>query len=273
MREETKTLSIVGATVGIVCAVVVSHGCGSAYAQTAKPNVDPKADALLRKMSATLGNTPEFQVDANHVLEVVTNDGQKLQFVAKSKVSVQRPNKLRSDRIGPVADLTVRYDGNHLSIFGNRTKLYAMTEALPTIEQTLDYARDTLGIEAPAADLIYKGAYEGMMEDVVSGRYVGLEPIGDRMCHHLAYRGNQTDWQIWIEDTDQALPCRYVITTKTLAGQPEFEVGLSNWKLDPKLAPDFFAFTPPKGATEIEFLSLAKAKEQQMQNVRQGRKP
>lgn len=255
MREESKTLSIVGATVGIVCAVVVSHGCSTANAQTAKPRVDPKADAWLRKMSTTLANTAAFQVDADHVLEVMTSDGEKLQFMAKSQVTVERPNKLRSDRIGPIADLTVRYDGTHLSIYGKRKNLYATTEAPATIEETLDFARDTLGIEAPGADLIYKGAYAGLMEDVTSGRYIGLEPIGDRMCHHLAYRGNQTDWQIWVEDSDQALPCRYVITTKTLAGQPEFEVALTNWKLEPTLAPDFFAFTPPKGATEIEFLA------------------
>src|SRR5262245_57875037 len=76
MREETKTLSIVCATVGIVIAVVASHGCEPAYGQAVKANVDPKADALLRKMSSTLGNTPTMKFDADHVLEVVTNDGE-----------------------------------------------------------------------------------------------------------------------------------------------------------------------------------------------------
>lgn len=273
MREETKTLSIVCATVGIVFAVVASHGCDPAYGQAAKPNVDPKADALLRKMSDTLGNTPTLKFDAHHVLEVVTNDGEKLQFLASSKVAVQRPNKFRSDRTGAVADLTVRYDGNHLTIYGKKKNLYAQTEALATIEETLDMARDTLGIEAPAADLIYKGAYAGLMEDVISGRYIGLEPVGDKMCHHLAYRGNQTDWQIWIEDGDQAVPCRYVITSKLLPGYPEYAVSMSNWKLDTTIDPDFFAFTPPKDAVKIEFLQLAQQAEQAKQKTQQGRQP
>lgn len=273
MREETKTLSIVGATVGIVVAVVAVHGFEPAYGQVVKPDVDPKADALLRKMSSTLGNTATLTFDASHVLEVVTNDGEKLQFLAQSKVAMERPNKLRSDRVGAVADLTVRYDGNHLSIFGKKTKLYAQAEAPATIEETLDFARDTLGIEAPAADLMYKDAYAGLMEDVLSGRYIGLEPVGDRMCHHLAYRGNQTDWQIWIADGDQAVPCRYVITSKLLPSSPEYAVNMSNWKLDAQLESDFFAFKPPKDAVKIEFLQLAQQAEQAKQKTQQGGKP
>ncbi|NVB85370.1 MAG: DUF2092 domain-containing protein [Kofleriaceae bacterium] len=273
MREETKTLSIVGATLGIVFTVVASHGFEPAYGQAAKPDVDPKADALLRKMSSTLGNAATLQFDADHVLEVVTNDGEKLQFLAKSKVSVERPNKVRSDRVGAVADMTVRYDGNQLSIFGKKTKMYAQTEAPPTIEETLDFARDKLGIEAPGADLIYKSSYEGLMEDVISGRYIGLEPVGDRMCHHLAYRGNQTDWQIWIADGDQAVPCRYVITSKLMPSAPEYAVGMTNWNLEAKFRPDFFSFTPPTDAVKIEFLQLAKQAGQAKQKTQQGGRP
>ena len=104
----------------------------------------------------------------------------------------------------------------------------------------------------PVAAVI--GVYGGLMEGVESGTYVGLEPIGDRMCHHLAYRGDETDWQIWIEDGPRALPCRYVITSKTLKGSPEFAVAFKNWDVAPNLTAEQFQFTPPPGATEIEFL-------------------
>src|SRR5690349_22803023 len=86
--------------IGIVAGLVVM---GSAAAET-KKNVEPKADELLRKMSKELADTKAFQYDADHVLEVVTKEGEKLQFVAKSRVMVQRPNKVRSDRLGAVAD-------------------------------------------------------------------------------------------------------------------------------------------------------------------------
>jgi hypothetical protein len=93
------------------------------------------------------------------------------------------------------------------------------------------------------------------MDDVVSGRYIGIEPIGDRMCHHLAYRGHETDWQIWVQDGARALPCRFVIVSKQEPGQPEYEVTLSDWKTE-NLPPETFSFTPPQGATRIQFVQI-----------------
>lgn len=241
------------AFVGIVLGVAATRG-GPAQAEAERARIDPKADALLRKMSAGLAHTKRFQFDAEHVQEVVTKDGQKLQFVAQSRVSVQRPNMVRSERLGPIANATFYYDGDRITIHGKRTGLYATTEAPPTLDAAIDFSRDELGLEAPAADLLYADVYGGLMEGVESGTYVGLEPIGDRMCHHLAYRGDETDWQIWIEDGPRALPCRYVITSKKLKGSPEFAVAFKNWDVAPNLTASQFQFTPPPGATEIEFL-------------------
>ena len=51
MREQTKTVSIVGATVGIVCAVVAQYGCSAAYGETTKPSVDAKAGAAYAPLA------------------------------------------------------------------------------------------------------------------------------------------------------------------------------------------------------------------------------
>src|ERR1700759_5030827 len=82
------------------------------------PQIDPSADAELRKMSSYLAGLRSFRVEANAVDEQVTSDGQKLQFLANTRLAVQRPNKLRADRLGPIADTIIRYDGKELSIYG-----------------------------------------------------------------------------------------------------------------------------------------------------------
>jgi len=87
----------------------------------------------------------------------------------------------------------------------------------------------------------------------------GIEPIGDRMCHHLAYRGHETDWQIWIEDGPHALPCRFVIVSKQETGQPEYQVTTSGWKAETQ-PPESFTFTPPEGAMKIDFVQIADQK-------------
>jgi len=253
--------------------VLTGAGCSTAQADAEKkapqadvskaPKVDPKADELLHKMSDALAKAKSFQFDADHVLEVVTNEGETLQFVASSRVAEKRPNQFRSDRVGAVADATLYYDGKHITIHGKRSNLYATAAAPPTIDAAIDFARDELNLEAPAADLMYSDVYGGLMEDVVSGAYIGLEPMGNRSCHHLAYRGHETDWQIWIEDGPRALPCRYVIRSKNEKGTPTFQVSFDNWKLGPTLAASYFEFKPPKGATQIQFLSMRdKAKQQ-----------
>jgi len=121
------------AFVGIVLGVAATRG-GPAQAEAERARIDPKADALLRKMSAALAHTKRFQFDAEHVQEVVTKDGQKLQFVAQSRVSVQRPNMVRSERLGPIANATFYYDGDRITIHGKRTGLYATTAAPATLD-------------------------------------------------------------------------------------------------------------------------------------------
>lgn len=220
--------------------------------------VEPQADALLKQMSNSLAQLNDFQFDADHVLEVVKTDGEILQFLAKSRVAVVRPNKVRSDRIGAIADITLFYDGTQMTIFGNKSKLYAQSAAPASLDEAIDFGRDKLGVEAPAADMLYADVYTGLMADVTTGTYIGKEPLGNRMCHHLAYRSKETDWQIWIEDSPRALPCRYVITTKLEKGEPQFEVSFDNWTIPSGKKPADFQFTAPPGANKIDFLPAGK---------------
>jgi hypothetical protein len=237
---------------------------GLATAEQVRPSkVDPKADALLRKMSADMANLKAFRFDAEHVSEVVTQEGQKIQVLASSTVTVQRPGKLRSDRKGRYGDVTLFYDGRKLTVYGKRENLYATATAPETLDKTIDFARNELGLEAPAADLLYANPYAALMEDVVSGTYIDDAFIDGRVCHHLAYRGNETDWEIWIEDGPRALPCRFVITSKKVTGAPEYAVELRNWQIDTPIPDTQFTFTPPRDAGRIEFWNAAKRQQEQ----------
>jgi hypothetical protein len=135
--------------------------------------------------------------------------------------------------------------------------VYATAEAPPTIEQMLDFARESLGLFAPGGDLVYENAYDVLMEDVVSGFYVGQSVVGGVKCHHLAYRGNEVDWQIWVEDGDKPLPKKFIVTSKWMTGAPQFAVHVESWNLDPKFDDDTFAFTPPANARKVDFVPPA----------------
>ncbi len=217
------------------------------------PRIEAKADQMLRQMSDYLDALPAFSVQAESTTEVVLTTGEKLQFDASSQIHVRRPNRLVSERRGSLVDATLYYDGKTISLMGHRRNLYATVAAPASLDDMIDFARKRFDIDAPGADLIYSKAYSGLVEDVVSGMYIGKSEIDGTVCHQLSFRGNETDWQIWIQDGAQPLPRKYVIVSKKVTELPEFEVRLHDWQVDPTLPDSLFTFSPPYGAQRVEF--------------------
>jgi len=224
------------------------------YTQPA--GMDPQAEKLLRRMSDYLASRQQFTLKAESTLEAVLTSGQKIQFDGPATLEVSRPNKLRAHRKGDIANQEFFYDGKTLTLYNPGENVYATTAAPPTLDETLDFAREKLDIIAPASELLYKNAAEKMLKESSSGFVVGPSVVGGVKCTHLAFRGSEVDWQIWIEDGDKPLPRKFILTSKKVAGEPQFTVLIGNWDVAPKLTNQEFSFTPPKGAKKIEFLQL-----------------
>jgi hypothetical protein len=227
--------------------------------QPAKPSgtqqegvIDPRADAALRRMSDYLGGLETFRVDTTSVDEKITTEGQKIQEVKQQRVAVQRPGKLRIDRVGPNGHAVFRTDGRCFSFYNSDKNVYAVGAAPPTLDAVVDHARDRLHIDAPAGDLLVPDSYDALLDGVTVGRYVGLEPIGSVNAHHLAMTEKNVDYQIWIQDGPEPVPLRYVITSKDMPGQPQFTIDLRNWQPNAPISEDTFAFSAPAGARRIQ---------------------
>jgi hypothetical protein len=231
---------------------------GTAHAQAAA-GVDPDAATILKRMTDYVGKLQRFSVDSANTLEVVLASGQKIQFTSAARTTVQRPNRLRSERIGDVISQSFYYDGRAFTIFNPGDGYYATVPAPNTIDALVDFARDSLDVIAPAGDLITLDAYDRLTADATAGFVVGKSMIAGVRCDHLAFRSGVVDWQIWIEDGDKPLPRKYVITSLDTPQAPQFEQALSNWSLDPPVKPGFFDFVPPAGARAIQFLPAGTA--------------
>ena len=55
---------------------------------------------------------------------------------------------------------------------------------------------------------------------------------------------------------DKPLPLRYVITTKSMSGAPEYTLQLRNWNVKPQINAARFVFTPPQGAKQLDPASV-----------------
>ena len=221
--------------------------------------VEPEAIALLRRATDYLEGLKQFRVEADTTIEVVLDDGEKLQFGHRVSVTVKRPNKLRAERIGDLVSQVFYYDGKSLSLNLPGQGYYATVAAPATIEAMLDFAREKLDVIAPAADLIYKNAFERLADGLTSAYVVGPAPVGGVPCDHLAFRNAEVDWQIWIQQGGKPLPRKIVITSKRMPESPQFAVLLSKWDAAPKLTDATFSFVPPKKSQKIEFLPVATA--------------
>jgi len=222
------------------------------HAQSA--GIAPEAQRLLKASTDFLASQNQFSLKARNSLEVVLFSGQKIQFNHEASQSVQRPNKLRAERTGDLVEQLFIYDGKSLTLYNPGDATYATVPAPATIEAMLDYARTSLDIIAPAGDLIYKDAYQILMDGVDSAFVVGKAVIEGVRCDHLAFRTSVVDWQIWIQEGAQPLPRKLVITSRDVFNAPQFSITITKWDLQPRFDDKTFTFTPPSGARTVGFL-------------------
>ena len=220
-------------------------------APTRKP-IDPEADRMLRAMTDYLARLPSFRVQSAAIDEVVLASGQKIEIASESQVSVQRPNRLRSEQLGASNGLAFWYDGKAMTLKCNADNSYATVPAPANIDATIDKVRKDFRIDAPGADLLFSRPYDILTEQVTAGQFIGRETVDGKVTNHLAFEGEEVDWQIWILDGPQPLPVRFVVTTKGVKNQPQFTVQLSKWEPGATLAPATFQFASPGSARRVQ---------------------
>lgn len=218
--------------------------------------IDAEATKVLKRTTDFLAHQKELRVETQASLGVVLRNGQKLQFDQSAVLALRRPDRLRAERLGELSSQKLYYDGKSLTVASPTSGHYATVPAPATLEAMLDFARDELDIAAPAADLIYKDAYERLLQDVASGFVVGRSVVMGIRTVHLAFSGKEVDWQLWVEEGDKPLPRKYVITSKQVSGAPEYTVIMTKWDLAPRLDAATFTFAPAKGSKKAEFLPV-----------------
>jgi hypothetical protein len=236
------------------CCAVVALATLPVAAQAQSAGVAPEAKQILKASTDFLASQQRFTADTRNTLEIVLKSGQKIEFNSTGRQSVQRPNKLRAERTGDLVEQVFVYDGQSLTLYNPQDKIYAQVAAPGTLEDMLDFARTKLDIVAPAGDLVYKNAYDILMDGVTEGIVVGKAVIEGVLCDHLAFRAPQLDWQIWIQQGAQPLPRKIVITTLDLPNAPQFGITVTQWNLQPTFDAKTFTFTPQAGAKQIDFL-------------------
>jgi hypothetical protein len=219
--------------------------------------ISPEAQAVLDRMTAYLQDLTSFSIETHASRDEVVALGYKLQNNEHSRITVQRPDKLRAEVAGDIRNRTFVYDGSKLTMYSPDDAVYVRTDAPDTLAELIGTLLD-IGVEMPLIDVLYQAAAGTLTETVRGGILVGETTIDGIATDHLAFRQPNVDWQLWVERGERPLPRKIVITTRYEVGDPQYQATL-HWNLKPRIHNSTFEFAPPKGATEIPFAAAADA--------------
>jgi hypothetical protein len=242
MKNSTVLSALVGAGVSL-CIILPSHAD------------EAGAKGLFKAMSDYLVSQQAISFDYDAELEIVSNDLQKLGFASSGSVTVSRPDKLHMTRTGGFADVEMTFDGKNFGILGKKLNAYANVPIAGTIDELIDVLRGDFGLEAPASDLLSSNPYEIMMSNVTDAKDLGSGVIGGVECDHLAFRTQDTDWQIWIAQGDKPYPVRFSITSKMVALAPSYTIDVKDWKTGAAVVADAFQLEVG-GAKEVPITEM-----------------
>jgi hypothetical protein len=248
MKKQRKmySLLLIGGVAAII-GIVPIRSCGA-------EGVNEECAAQLKKMAAYLESQAAFSFEAVMNDEKVTSDGEIIPITRNGKGSMKRPNKLWMEAQQGEESRTLWYDGTQLTLFDPVRKLYATAKAPDTVDAALDFAMDELGFTMPLADFVFFNLYDNFTAQVTESAYLGTDKVEDTLCHQLAFKQDEIDWQMWIQDGDMPLPRKLRIVYKKVPGEPKFTITFTKWEFSEELPDDKFNAVLPDDAGAIDFL-------------------
>jgi hypothetical protein len=205
---------------------------------------DEEAMQLLKKTSDYMARQQTISIKFDSDIEIVTPSLQKIQFASSGEALLNRPDKLRLSRQGGYSDVELVFDGAVVTLHGKNANAYVQTPFTGSIDGLVDKLRAEFAVDAPGADLLLADMFKQMSADVLDGKHIGQGVVDGVECEHLAFRGPEVDWQIWVESGSNPAPRKYVITSKMVAGAPQYTLRIKEWKAGLAAQPDAFAFRP-----------------------------
>jgi len=218
--------------------------------------VEPDAIAALKSMSAYLSSASTLQITSQGSLDVVTNDGQRIQLDGTTDYKIRRPGFV-IDYKSDMKDRRFIYDGKTFTIYSPKLGFYASAPAPATNREALDLVYKKYGIALPLEDLFRwgDGASADRLAAMKSAYRAGTATLDGVETDHYAYREADVDWEVWIQQGDQPVPRKLVIVDRTDASRPTFIARL-DWKVNPAFSDSDFAFVPEGDAKRIELATF-----------------
>jgi len=219
---------------------------------------DPKALALVKKMSDRLVQAKTFTMKARVSLELPVAGGALATFFNDATATVARPDKLAAARTGDLPEFRFAYDGKSMTISTPGNGRWGTTAAPPTLDAMILVAGEQAGLSFPFDELLVADPYAAITRDLTQATLVGQSTMGGKKTDHVLLASPGMELQLWL-DAATGLPARVAVVYSDQGHRPHFSVEYSDWRLDHRVRASTFELPLPKGATQGEFRTAAAA--------------
>ena len=218
-----------------------------------KVEMEPAAMAIVKAMADKLAAAKAMSFTALTFYESPDRTGLPLAYASLSQVTMQRPDKLKVITPGDGPRTEFYYDGKTVQAYEPAARFVATAEAPNSTDAMLRAAFQKAAIYFPFTDLVVSDPLKAIEENLRVAFVVGKSAVvGGVTTDIVVLVGKFAHVQLWI-GSDDKLP--RMVTAVFLEDPARYRhtVQFSDWKLDPALPADAFAFTPPAGTVRIPF--------------------
>jgi hypothetical protein len=219
--------------------------CGGGAESGSPEEALSRGKEIVREMSDLLEESSAFTVSTNEVHERVRRSGEVDTLRFSREMTVRRPDRAWFHFQAPDRELEAWYEGDSLTLASAGRKVWAQVPMPPTLDEAMDFVAAEYGVPVPMADLVYSSPYVALITESTQGGWVGVEEIGEQSCDHLAFQEETVDWEIWVPQDGQPLPCQLRITYKHLPAEPKSTITFHDWDLDPQIDEGRFTANVP----------------------------
>ena len=219
-----------------------------------EPVIEPRVDQLLKETAEYLKEAKEFTVHAEITIDDVLSTGHLIQYAASLDASVKRPDRARTVYRGDLRNSDSWYDGKTYTMLNRDRNLYSTWDAPSDLDSLIAKLKEELGVMIPLSSLFLADPYATWVEGVMAGTYAGKHLVNGVPCHHLVLTHEEIDVQAWIDEGNELVIRKVVITFKNIEQAPQFTAVLTEWDFSPRLPDLLFTFVPPPDADKIKII-------------------
>ena len=219
----------------------------------------PDPSKLFREAEALLSASSAFRVRVEKRFDAVLLDGAKVEYGGAVDLVVRRSDGFHITYGDDLSSKEAWYDGSTMTILDHLDNVYVTAPAEGTVAEALLAARDRYGLRMPFAPLLERNLGNDFEEVLSQARYLGIHDAHGVVSHHLLFRGEDKDLQMWIAAEGEPLLRKMVLTFRDIEGAPQQSTVFYDWDLEARVKARDFKAEIPDGAIQTEFLTRGEA--------------